>query len=280
MRLLKLANYTLPEHDGTDRITQSPRSSIVGLRNGGYDNDGNELVLTPNRLSRNTTVIETEDIDDTLFNLGKQLAYGRQLITAVLTDNTTLYHTWGKLVRFGRDANADKWGCEYPINLEWAQDYPYWINDTDDSSYADMGLLADDGEFADDGHYDFVNSAVINVPVNLTFTSTNDGNVPVYRLFIYIYATTNINNPILTNETNGYFIKYNGILTTGQKLVIDCLSKKATINFTDNVYGNIELGSNQMEWMKLELGVNNWRLTADTAFNSVTSIVQWSRHYL
>lgn len=151
MRLKKIGNYILPDHDGRDRITQNIRSNVVNLRNGGYDNDGNNLIFQPNRLSRNTAIIETEDIDDTLFNLGKQMAYGRQLLTAVLTDNTTLYHTWGKLTRYGRDANADKWGCEYPIAIEWLQDYPYWVNDTDDSSYSDMGLFSDDGEFSADG---------------------------------------------------------------------------------------------------------------------------------
>jgi len=284
MRLKSFGTVTLPELNGNDGgLGSQARSNLIGLRDGGYDLDGNEIYLQPMNISRSAVLID--DIDATIDSLFGEMRKGRMLLKAQMRDNSER-HSFAKMSGQMRQVSADKYNCEQPISLQWSANYPYWLDTLEDFQYFDHGLNFDDSLAFDD-----VNESVTQVDDFLTTSTvnvTNNSKFKIYRLFFCFQgvAPFSCSNIRIVNNTNSSEILWNGTLNTvdvGKRLDIDCLAKKAFSSNSSNEYASIQtLGSSTIDWFCLETGVNNITYSVTNAVGSGNLDIHliWATHYL
>ena len=274
MRLVSFGAVDLPEANASDDMPVQFRSAFIPLPYGGYDQDGAYAVTDAVNVRRRVMVVSAIDasVDALLQEFGK----GRLILTALMRDNIEYRQTFAKGFHIGRPARAEDYSCIEPLQLEWLQDYPYWMATDDEPIYLDNGYDLDDGWVLDGNYTTFTCTTD-----NTAQTVANTGNVRFSRgtLIIQPGVAATMENPRLTNTETGLYIEWTGTLVEDDTLIIDFLTKTAWLNYEDD-YGNIVIESTQMDWMVFEIGDNDFELTCDSIANTVLAYLQWSRHYL
>lgn len=287
MRLTQFGTVTLPEHNGQDRLPLSIRNNFTELQNGGIDLDGNNVVVNPIALTRSAVIVDS--IQSNLRAILKEAGKGRLLLRAKDFDNTQL-QTFSKVIRIDPDIDARKYGCEQALEINFMQDYPFWMLSSEEPTYLDDGEVLD--EYAawnlDGGNYD---SLTITSPTVIdSVTIDNTGGSVVYKGYFVISATgTNveIGNIIITNVTNGLKITYTGGLGDGTgssegDIYIDWLAKTTLDDTSTQDYSLLTLPSGQSDYFRLELGENVITASFESlsGTNNLNIDIYWSKHYL
>jgi hypothetical protein len=276
MRLEFLGSINLSKMEAENSLPISVRSTMVTLPNGGFDQDRGKPVFKPNTLNMRLILKESDNILDTSRRLQRLIMGGRTLLTAEERDGTHL-QTWVKVTNVQRDASVKTYMAMQPLAVTMEQDYPFWLDSTDEPLYADSGLTADSGLFADGGN---VTSIAVNGTLE-TASIDNEGTAIIRRgiITVTIDAASDITNMRITNATNAAYIEYTGTLNAADVLVLDLLSRTAILNGTD-VFANVVLPEDASYWLPLELDENTIQVTADSVTGTLTVEWQWSRHYL
>lgn len=272
MRLTRLGTVTLPEGQGESSLPIGARSSLVPLPGGAFDQDGNRLYLQSQRLSYRCVI--TDDIDETLDTLMREIGRGRRVLEAVLRDGTRRI-TWAKLVSVERESQPGMLGHQ-PIVLHLEQDYPYWLAGDDVPHYLDSGDALDGSWTLGGRHETFTIDGLL-----VEDTITNDGGavVPLGLVRVELDTGDSVTDLKITNDENGLWIKRVGTLQAGDVWEVDFLTRTAQLNGTDD-YANLALGDNQVDWMLLELGDNAITITATALTGAFDLVWYWGRHYL
>lgn len=134
------------------------------------------------------------------------------------------------------------------------------------------GWVLDAGEFFDTGLAFDESGLTVPMPTSGTVTVTNGGNATVRNAIITVTAVgTNITEITLTKsgETD---LKYDGTITAGQSLVINCGAYSVKNNGVDD-YANFSRETNHViaEWLNLSAGANTIGTTR-TGGNASSSI--------
>lgn len=290
MRLTQFGETTLPELNGNDDLSQSARSNLVPLKYGAIDLDNSEVVLDYKRINR-TAVINT-DFDNTMDDLAYESQKGARILKATMRDDSER-QLLAKMTLFSRGARAEKYTCEQEFGLQWTATYPYWLLTSHEPIYSDHGYESDSGLFSDGNS---VTTSVTTSSVN--FTITNASRVRIAKVYFSLKTngtTGEWNNPKITNNTNKMSIQVNRGITGNSTIIrqfinIDCLAKKVYGAFSDNsnnaatynLYSNTVIGDDQMDWMILEPGDNEFTITSTLVGGSISRdiVVFWSNHYM
>jgi len=274
MRLIQFGGLALSEYGGEDSFPVAARSAVVGMQNGGFDQDGTAVWFQSRTVTRRMMLVDP--IDSQLDTLYGALGMGQRILTAVLRDNTTRRQTWAKVTSIECERGAGTLG-QQPVVVHWSMLYPFWMASADEPWYLDNGLLlnATATWYLDAGKIE--TQAITSSP--WAFTVTNAGAAVVRRGTITITpaAAASIVDPWIANLTTGEWVRYVGTISAGQALEIDLLTKTATLNGVD-VYANV-LVSNRLDWLTLAVGSNSIRVTG-TVTGTVTLTWAWARHYL
>lgn len=275
MRFVQFGAVTLPQHNARDRVITSPRSSLITLPNGAFDEDGQRGVLQPARLSRSVWFVETTidaDVDALMLEVGK----GRMTMVSTLRDDTTQRVTWAKPIDVKRDIITRTYDCLQLVDFTWEQNYPFWLHSDDVPSFMDTGLTMDSGLTMDGNFEEEDITTVVH-----TFTITNDGGARFSRgtLWIEPQGGGSIDTFTIMNTTNGHEITYSAALAAADILIIDFLDKTIRKDGTDD-YNNFAIGPNQRDWMVLELGDNDIEIRSDSVAGTTKLFWFWERHYL
>ena len=275
MRFVQFGAVTLPQHNARDRVINSPRSSLITLPNGAFDEDGQVSVLQPTRLSRSVWFVDETidaDVDALLLEVGK----GRMTLVSTLRDNTTQRVTWAKPIDVKRDILTRTYECLQLVDFTFEQNYPFWLHNDDVPSWADTGLTADSGLTAD-GNFEEEDITT----TTHTFTITNDGGARFSRgtLWIEPQGGASIDTMQFLNKTNGHEFTYSAALAAAEILIIDLLNKTVRKDGTDD-YNNFAIGANQRDWMVLELGDNDIEIRSNSVSGTTKLFWFWERHYL
>lgn len=282
MRLISFGGVTLPATQGQNDLNAVGRSGLVSLPGGAFDMDGAELVPQANTLSKTFLYQEGDGIDASVDALLSMCSRGRRILRMRLRDESTERQTWAKMVQFNYRRGMDQLNNQ-PVSITWERNYPYWLASADEPTYLDDGEALDDGWTLDDA-----NSTAEPVGPWLglaayTLTINNTGGARIPKLLIrVIVVVDSISNLRFTNPQTGQWILYSGTLAAGQVLEIDTLTKTATIDGVD-VYDDMVIGPDQVDWLELAIGNNALELTFDPLMGIMTSFVPrvyWSRHYL
>lgn len=275
MRLISFGTYTLPEYDVQDNFSVAARSSIVELRNGGYDQESASISLKSRTFRRRFTVAGP-DYDSTIDTLMTQMMKGRQILRAEMYDGS-IRQTWAKITNVERDLNVGRIYGKHPVVITFQAPYPYWLSADDEPHYFDDGLLFDDGLTFDAGHYE--DWSLTTNPQTVAINNTGGVRVPRGTITVQPGVGASVTNLKITNLANMMSLTYEDILADGDSLVIDLLTKSARLH-GDDVYSAITLGENQIDWMTLELGSQNIQLSADALSGTIKIYWAWSRHWL
>lgn len=276
MHLIKFGLVNLPEPDGEHGMPVGARDSLILLQNGAYDPDGGNIYFEPQRISARFLVLET-DIDAVVNELSRESSKGRNILRARLRDGSTEWVTYAKLLSIGRTARAEDYRWKQSLTMTFKQDYPYWIHGAD-------GLYFNNGHYFGQGliYGGRVENQTMNASPH-TFTINNTGGVPLVAGSVTIKpsgAGDTITNPLIENLTNGMSFQWNGTLVTGDTLYIDFLSQTVEKNTTSEFANFVLGGVKQIDFMRLELGNNNIRVTGSALNAPIKIYWQWKRHYL
>jgi hypothetical protein len=162
--------------------------------------------------------------------------------------------------------------------VSWIVDYPFWLATADEPTYFDNGAVLDGGLYFDAGN----KTAITVDSISETATITNSGGVaiPRGRITITPGAGASLTNIWITNVTTNQQIGYQGTLIAGDKLEIDLLTRTARLNYLTDAYASMVIPSNQVEWLRLNVGANAITVVCDAVTNSTTLNWYWSKHYL
>jgi len=124
-----------------------------------------------------------------------------------------------------------------------------------------------DFDMADPFFYSLI-AAVNTYPISASPTSivhTNTGNSPVKK--IKITLTGPLSSPYIESLTNGVWLEYQGVINTGETVVIDC-EDYTCYKDTTNMIAGIRHGGDY-SWFIVEPGVNNLVVTSSSTGGSV-----------
>lgn len=274
MRLTHFGGTALPTASETVDTPIEARVSLVELRDGAFDENGQALVLRPVTITRSFKVTST--LTTTLDALLTKFAQGRKLLRAIKRDDATYVQTWAKVAKVSRPrARGDK--NYQQMDVSFVQDYPFWTARADDPTYLDDGEVLDAGWYLDGNQTTFVLSAD-----TVTGTITNNGTVPIRkgRLHIVPRSGASFTGLRITNTTNGMYFDYAGTVAEPDVLEIDFLSLSAKKTYLTNVYAGISIPSGQMDLMQLEVGANSISIAVTGRSGTTDLYWQWSKHYL
>jgi len=267
----------LPAADASQDIPLNARSSLIALEDGAIDQDGDRLVLTPNRLQHKGLVVgdTTLTTDSPLFNLKKELGKGRNILYAKLRDGVTQLVTYAKPVSANIVAEVEKYDAQQPITINWEQDYPFWLHN-DDGWYLDQGYTLDSGLYLD-GNY--ITRVVTASPHDWGIDNPGTAKIAAGSILVVPRAASSITNFGVTNFTNNVSFQSQNTLTAAQCSYIDFRTKTVTLNDADAFDDFTLSGDRQVPWMVLELGSNSMRITGSIA-GTVDVFWLYKRHYL
>jgi hypothetical protein len=283
MRLTKFGTVDLPDANGRDVIPVEVRTNIVELQNGSIDLDGNNSVYNSVNLSRNA--VWYTNLQSSFEALARESNKGRLILRGQEIDNT-VYLTTAKINRLLPNIDANKYGCEYAININFYQDYPFWLLGTDEPYYLNDGELLDDGWVLDDGNKTTITISDPNTTDSTTINNT--GGATIYKGYFVISvedsSTWEIENLRIWNITNGLELTYKSLSGDGNsgEYTIDWLSKTCLTEFSDFDHNQISIPNKQVDWFRLELD-NNVIETSFTVLDGTPDVnidVYWSKHYL
>lgn len=273
MRLTHFGGTSLPTASEDVDTPIEARSALVELPDGAFDQDGQALVL------RSVTVRRSFKITSSLFatvnSLMQTFAKGRLILKALPRDESTYLQTFAKVLKVSRPRRVGDKNYQV-VDVAFAQDYPFWMATADEPKYLDNGEELDDG-WNLDGNY----TSVTIDSLQETTTITNNGIVPIRRgkIIVKPASSASITNLTITNLTNWKILRYEATLAYPDMLVIDLLAKSAKVN-TVNAYSDIEIPSDQMDWMQLEVGANSIQIDVEARTGNTTFEWHWSKHYL
>lgn len=273
MKLYSFGGITFPTAYQDQDMPIAARSTLVELPGGAFDEDGQEVMLRPNVITYRFPVDST--IDATLDTLLAKLVKGRLVLKAVLRNGTSYRQTFAKLVSVTRPRAAfDK--LVQQVELTFSQSFPYWFDSSDEPHYLDHGDVLDDG-WNLDGNY---TSVTINA-LQETATITTAGTVPLLRGKIIVRPASgaSITNLTITNQTNWKILRYQATLAYPDVLVIDLLAKSAKVDEV-NAYGDIDIPTDQMDWMVLEVGANSIVIDVEAQTGNTALEWHWSDSYV
>lgn len=273
MRLVQYGATVLPEPDTRGTISTNIRNTLLPLRYGGYDSQGDSALLIPNTFSvryRNYDAIQAT-VDAVLQEIQK----GRLVLVARERDGTGR-QTFAKASAHSRPIEVIRFDNEQQVDITFVQDYPFWMASADEPEYPDTGLVFD-GSWVLDGNFEEEDITTISH----AFTITNDGNTRIPRgtLIIEPESGATIEKPKIVNTQNGRELEY--LLTLGDtdSLAIDFLSETVELNGA-GAYADFTRPDSQMDFMWLELDDNPIEVTAASIAGTVKLYWLWSRHYL
>lgn len=275
MRLQSFAGITLPDPDAEDDFPIVVRSSLVGLQNGGFDQDGTAAVLKNSTIRRRTMMVGSR-LDEQADTLYATIGRGRSLMRAVLRDNRQRV-TYAKFTGLTRPVKTDDYDVKQPVTFTWSQDWPFWL-DNDHQLFFDDGHTFDSG-LTFDGNYTATVMTASPHTWSVAYTGTARG---TYGAFcIQPRAASSITGLVITNLTNGLQVAFSGTVAASTRLDINWL-RKTCYNASSNAIDEFSLpNTKQVEWMALESfgnGGNNFRITG-TIVGTVDVFVQWSGMY-
>lgn len=289
MRMIQFGDVVLPEFNGRQEFSTQFRSSIVTLQGGGFDNDGTNTYLLPKVVNASffVSVKDGNPIDATIEALYREAGQGQQQIIAERRDGTLLVAD-GKVIdsSISEDARfyfpqeiADKGDGYARMSMSIEIPYPYWLK-ADDSEIA---KLNDGYLLNNDVHINAENneqSETITGSAH-TFTITNStGNARVYKGVITVIVNSgSVTDFRITNLTTGELVEFAAPLATNDILVIDLLPMTVTKNGAD-AYRFFIMGQDQMDFLHLELGANNFQIDGVFSAASVSFSYKWSSHYV
>lgn len=283
MRLTQFGTVTLPDGNGRDGLPVEIRNNAIELQNGMLDLDGNNAVFNSVNLYRRASFYTNlQSSSEALF---REAGKGRLILRGQERDNT-VYLTTAKVNRLDPDINADRYNCEYGININFTMDYPFWLLGTDEPYYLNDGELLDSGWTLDDG-----NKTTVTITSPSTSDSTtidNTGGAVIYKgYFVFSVedsSTWEISNLRIWNVTNGLELTYRSLSGDGNsgEYTIDWLSKTCLTEFSDFDHNQIEIPTSQVDWFRLELDENVISTTFDIISGTPNVIINiyYSRHYL
>lgn len=254
-------------------LPMEARSGLVTLPDGAFDQDGDALVLRPVLIERTFKI--TSGIDVNLDALMTAFRGGRNILKAVLRDNSTYRQTFAKVVRVERPRNAAAVNYQ-ELRVTFEQDYPYWLATADEPSYLGQGGTLGSGTL--DGQFKDITINALSV----ASTITNSGALPVMRGTIVIIPDSpngRISDLQIANAANQMWLRYVSTVTYPQILVIDLLSKSIKIDGV-NTYAYLRIPDTQMDWMRLETGDNTLTLTVNARTGTTHVHYHWARHYV
>lgn len=285
MRLTKFGTVTLPEANGLDALPVRYRTNVRDMQNGGYDLDGNNTYLNPTNVNRRAVIIN--NLQSTFTNIARESNKGRLLLRGQEHDNVE-YVTFAKIIQLNPDIDARRYNCEKALEINFMQDYPFWLHS------ADIEKFLDDGEQLDDYVWNLDGGNVDTITINATgsgvtqgtSTITNNGTTPAYRgYFVLSFQNAyDINYVEIINVTNGLKLKYNlNIADTGDigDWTFDWLSKSLLTNTSDLDRTGLVLPNSQSDWFRLDVGDNNIEVNLSHNNNTdMTLDIYWSRHFV
>jgi hypothetical protein len=292
MRLYKFGAVELPQASARHQSPVGFRSSLVELRNGGFDQDGNDTFVESKMVSATFWVSESEsfitDIDDYIDDLYGVAAVGRARLIAVRRDGTYVSAN-AKLISARTEADSRLWKPDAldtqngydPFTVTWEISYPYWLTIDDESKLLDDGWLAD-GSFTFEAGQEFTNT-FDSGSLSWSPTLVNAGNAPHERMTITIEGLTgltSVGDLNITNTTTGDTIEWVGTLEDGDVVVIETLAQTVLKNGTTD-YPNINLPVTQIPFMSMHVGNNDFTFVFDSiAGGDVDVTIQYSKHFI
>lgn len=277
MRIISFNGITLPDANAEDDLSVNWRSSLLELKGGAFDQDGDEAVLKSRQVSRRVIVVGGTELetDAEVTNLLSSLGKGRGLITVRQRDNVSDLAGWGKIVNVTRQLSVDDYSCRQALTLTWEMDYPYFLH-KDDIWFWDDGVILD-GSVDFDGHYE----TIVFTTSGQQATIQNNGgtSVPMGIITVVPRSGASLSNLTILNQANGMGFSWYNTMTYGSILQFDLLGQSVELDGVSD-YASIGLASSrQVRWMRLELGDN-----IITIHGTVTGTVDiywtWARHYL
>lgn len=288
MRLIQFGDVALPEANGRQSFKTTFRSSIIPLQGGGFDQDGSNTYLEPKTVSANFWVIDEElrAIDDIIDALYREATEGRQQLIAEKRDGT-LFRCDAKLLTASVRESANVYfpnvianqGDGYStMQIEFEVEYPYWLSVADGEALKlnDLNLLNNNV---------YLNVALTDVRETITSTAhtfeiDNTGGAPVYAGTVTFEVTAgSVVDLRITNTTTDELLEYAAPLASGDTLVYDLLPMSAIVNDIDR-YRFVVIGSTQMEFLHLDLGVNAFQVDGDFSAATVEMTFSWVKHYV
>lgn len=275
MKLYSFGGITFPTAYQDQDMPIGARSPLVELPGGAFDEDGQAVTLRPNVITCRFPVDST--IDATLDTLLAKLMQGRLVLKAVLRNGTSYRQTFAKLVSVTRPrAPFDK--LVQQVEVTFSQSFPFWFDSADEPYYLDHGKVLDDTPSWNlDGNY----TAVTINATQETATITTAGTVPVLRGKIVVRPASgaSITNLTITNQANWKILRYQSTLAYPNALVIDLLAKSAKVDAA-NAYSSIDIPTDQMDWMVLEVGANNIVIDVEAQTGNTAFEWHWSDSYV
>lgn len=278
MELVSFKGVPLSGADVSESYPMGTRSNLVDLADGAFDEDGQRVNLQPYQITRTFKITDREKrgvkINEKTDAFLRALAGGRGVLKARMRDGT-FRQTFAKFLNVERARRLDDKNYQ-ELTVTWQVDYPYWLASEDEPLYMDHGYVMDAGKFMD-GHYDLITLNASSVAA----TIVNGGMLPVRRGKIILIPASGASLTDLTilNTANMMQLRYTGEIANPKVLVLDLLSKSAKLDAV-NAYANIEIRTDQMDWMQLEVGDNPLVITSGSRTGTTEMEYHWSRHYL
>lgn len=279
MRLQSFAGVTIEGFSQDNSIPVKVRDTLVVLRDGSFDPDGDLSHFEPFEVSFKGLI--SASVDTTLDNLLRQMGR-RGVLKAEMRDGSNR-QTWAKLINVERDADL-QWAAVQPVQLRFKVDYPFWLLTTDVGwSWGDGSLWADVAT----GWGQLVASANLTTTSTAFNIDTSPGTVAIRRGKITVKpnAASSCTNLRVTNGRNGHYFEWNSSLAANDTLIIDLLIASVTKNGAA-AYSPLFWPSNQADLMRLEVddvvgsAVNPITVTLGSVTGTVVFKWQYARHFV
>lgn len=279
MRLYSFGGILLPEYEGENSISSEGRSGLIILKNGAFDQDGNDFIALPTNPSHKTRIPKGYDgvaLDETIRLLRRAQGRGRQNLIAKRLDGS-FWQVPAKLRAVSAPASARDYGCEQVITLDFEMSYPFWINTDDAPLRTDEGHTTDEGLTTDAGHIEQWELSSTNE--NFVIDNTGDMPVPKGVVTITPRSGASVTGIRFTNGLNAKYFELDTTLDDTEIAVVDLGPQVVQINSSD-AYDIFVTPNTQVDWMSLGLGENAITVTADSITGIVDITWAWQRHYL
>lgn len=288
MRLTQFGSVTLPQFNAVQSLPVPFRSSVIPLRGGGYDQDGENSYPESKVMNASFWVSpdETGGVDSFINSLYSEASLGRRILRATLRDNTTIWEIEAKLIQASAGPDSRTYAIDSMtgvdgyerVQVSFEVVYPYWQAEGDTGYFLDTGLFMDDGIVLDSGAGESLTTSSASNPI----TVTNSGGAAHENLQISVEGLTGVTatDVEIVNTTTGESIAWDGSLGVGDVLLIKTLPQTIQKNGA-NEYANTTLGTNQIGFMHLELGDNEFEVNFGSISGGNVQIeIKFARHYL
>lgn len=288
MRLTQFGSVTLPQFNAIHNLPVPFRSAVMPLRGGGYDQDGEASYPESKVIGASFWVspAEVSNVDDFINSLYTEASLGRRILQATLRDNETIWIIEAKLIQAATAPDARTYAPEDMTGVEGYERvqvsfelvYPYWQVAGDTGFFLDTGLFMDDGIVLDVG----TGESLTTGSASNSLTVENAGGAAHENMQISIEGLTGVTatDVEIINTTTGESISWDGTLSDGDILMIKTLPQSIQKNGA-NEYANTTLGTNQVGFMHLELGDNEFEINFGSISGGNVQIeIKFARHYL